>query len=167
MVATVSEKNNKDCNGRYYYAFLTEKREVGDSSTHTPQHITLFPPFIADQKDVLEIADEVAAEFDPIEVSPGEHAMFGPENNIPVILIKPSRLLSSMHIALSKKLEQKNILIPSNDFIDEDYTPHIALKPYQQKLDENKPINIDHVAVMHKCKNIKTIMAKYTLGKSK
>ena len=162
----MSAKNNNDDNERYYYAFLTEKREVGESSRHTPQHITLFPPFIADKGNVLEMAEEAAIEFDPFGVETGERAMFGPENDIPVIVLKPSRLLHSIHTALLNKLELRNVSIQPNRFIGDGYIPHIALKPYHPELDETQPITVDHIAVMRKYKNTKTVMAKYALGRS-
>lgn len=162
----MSAKNNNDGDERYYYAFLTEEREVGESSRHTPQHTTLFPPFIADKGDVLEIAEETAIEFDPFDVETGERAMFGPENDIPVIVLKSSRLLHSMHMALLNKLELRSVSIQPNRFIGDGYIPHIALKPYHPELDETQPITIDHIAVIHKYKNIKTVMAKYVLGRS-
>jgi hypothetical protein len=34
---------------RYFYVFLTEDLPVGEQSKHTPQHITLIPPFVADE----------------------------------------------------------------------------------------------------------------------
>jgi len=162
----VSEKsNNGPCN-RYYYAYLTDEHAVGESSKHTPQHVTLFPPFVAYQSDAIEIAKETASEFDPIDVELGEQAMFGPENDIPVVLIKPNKSLNLVHTALFEKLEQRNISIPPNKFIGEGYTPHIALKSYHPELDETKPMTVDHIAVIRKYKEVKTVMAKYALGRT-
>lgn len=165
MVATVSAKNN---NGeRYYYAFLTEERSVGDESKRTPQHITLIPPFIADKKDVIEVAAQTALEYDPFNIEAGERAMFGPEKDIPVIIIKPNELLHAIHMALLKKLEDRNIAIQPNRFIGDGFIPHIALKPYHPDLDETRPITVDHIAVMHKYKSVKTVLAKNVLGKTR
>ena len=166
-VVIVSEKNS-DSSIRYYYAYLTEDRTVGRESKHTPQHITLFPPFIADNKEnVLEIAADTASEFSPFVVEADGHSMFGPEKDIPVILIKPDDILRSVHLALLNKIEQKNIPIQPNQFIGEGYVPHISMKFYHPKLDETRSITIDHIAVMHKDRDVKTVIAKYILGRSK
>jgi len=166
-VATVSEKSNGSSCNRYYYAYLTEQFEVGQSSKHTPQHITLFPPFVAYQLDVLEVAEKVASEFDPFHVELGERAMFGPENNIPVAIIKPNESINLIHRALFQELERRNISIPPNQYIGDGYVPHVAIKPNHAKLDETKPLNIEHIAVVRKCDDIKTVMAKYALGGGK
>ena len=162
----MSEKSNSDPCNRYYYAYLTEEREIGESSKHTPQHITLFPPFVAYQSDAFDIAKDVASQFDSINVELGNHAMFGPEGDISVVLIKPNETLSLVHMALIKEIEQRKISIPSNHYIGEFYVPHIALKSYHPELDETKLITIDNIAVMRKCKEVKTVMAKYALSRA-
>ena len=68
----MSEKNSGSSCNRYYYAYLTERSEVGESSKHTPQHITLFPPFVAYQIDAFEVAEKVASEFDPFDIELGK-----------------------------------------------------------------------------------------------
>jgi 2'-5' RNA ligase len=161
----VSAKNNFSDNGeRYYYAFLTEERNAGHESKHTPQHITLIPPFNAKKEDVLAVAKETAADFNPFEIETGEHTMFGPEKNIPVIEIKPNQILHAIHLALLARLEARDIIIKEGKFIGDDYVPHIALKKFHPRLEETRPILVDHIAVMHKFKNIKTVIVKNTLG---
>jgi 2'-5' RNA ligase len=165
MVATVSAKNNIDTGERYYYAFLTENCEVGEESKHTPQHITLIPPFMAEVEEALEVAEAAALEFSPFNIDLGDHAMFGPNKDIPVIVIKPNAILQALHMALLSELEVRDIKIPSNRFLRVGFTPHISLKSYHPVPDETQPINVDHIAVMHKFKNIKTVLAKNVLGR--
>lgn len=162
----MSEKNSRSSCNRYYYAYLTEQSEVGESSIHTPQHITLFPPFVAYQIDAFEVAEKVASEFDPFDIELGKHAMFGPENNIPVALIRPNESLNLVHRALLKELKLRNISVPLNRYIGDGYSPHIAIKQRHIELDESKPMNIDHIAVVRKCNEVKTVMAKYALGEA-
>ena len=93
--------------------------------------------------------------------------MFGPENNIPVVTIKPNESLKLIHKALFQELERRKISIPPNQYIGEGYVPHVAIKPYHAELDETKPLSIEHVAVVRKCNEIKTVMAKFALGSSR
>ncbi|HUC96330.1 MAG TPA: 2'-5' RNA ligase family protein [Candidatus Saccharimonadales bacterium] len=159
----MSEKNNSDNGERYFYVFLTENREVGEVSKHTPQHITLIPPFAAGRSDVVNVASETASEFSPFRIETGEKETFGPKRDISVILIKPSEILTAIHVSLLKKLNDRDIVINLDEFIGENYTPHIAIKPSQPDLEGAQPILFDHIAVIQKNKNIKTVIAKNAL----
>ena len=166
MVAIVSERNNSNSCERYFYVLLTQNDDVGEESKHTPQHITYVQPFSGKQMDVLEIAEETAKEYDSFDVEHSEPKMFGPDKDTPVITIKPSSLLSAIHVALLDRLINRGIVIPPSQFIRDGYTPHISLKSFHPILDESKAIHVDHIAVMRKYNNIKTVLAKNALGKS-
>ena len=43
--------------------------------------------------------------------------------------------------------------------------PHITIKKYLPNINETKSIVFDHIAVIHKYKDIKTILAINKLGK--
>lgn len=163
----MSEKNKTNSGHRYFYVLLTEEREVGDASKHTPQHITLIPPFEANRKDVLDVAMEVASLFGSFEVETDGHYRFGPRKNIHVVLIQPNDTLNSIHTILLEKLAFRNITFENDNFIGERFTPHIAIKSFHPELDEAKPIKMTFIAVMDKYKNIKTVISKNSLGGSK
>jgi 2'-5' RNA ligase len=165
MVATVSEKSSYPDNSAWYYcAYLVEPRQVGDRSNHTPQHLTLSPPTPANEADVLQAASETAKRFDPFEIALGEHAMFGPNEDIPVMVIEPNFILQALHKILISKLEEKGILFKDNRYIGDRYAPHIALKRYHPNISGDRLL-IDHIAVMRKDDDIKTVLAKEPLGK--
>jgi 2'-5' RNA ligase len=169
MVATVNEKNNftDNKNERYFYVVLTEDLNVGHQSKHTPQHITLVPPFNADRKIVINITKEVANKFDLFDVKLGKNEFFGSKKDIPVILIKQNNELNRLHINLIKILKEKNIDINKmyqGHFINNTFTPHVTIKKFHPRLAQTKPIKVDHLAVIHKNKNIKTVIAKFMLG---
>lgn len=165
----MSEKKNKNDKTRYFYVFLTEDLQVSEQSKHTPQHITLIPPFIAEEQDVLEVAKETIVDFNPFDVELGGQAMFGPNKDIPVILIQPNEILNMLHMALTNRLKNRQIdiyKIYKNQFTDDQFTPHITLKKLYPEPDTSRPITVDHIAVIKKAKNIKTILAKEKLGRS-
>lgn len=160
MVATVNARNSFDSNKdeKYFYVYLTEDLEEESASKHTPQHITLVPPFEAKRQDVLDVAKETASEYSPFEVETGEHTMFGTEKDISVILIKPNQILQSMHMSLLDRLKSKNININYQHFIRDEFTPHITIKSFHPEVIENKALIIGHIAVMHKLKGVKTVL---------
>lgn len=165
MVAIVSEKNNRNKkNDRYFYVILTKDSAIGEALKHTPQHITLIPPFEADEKDVLRVASKVASKHTRFEVETDGHILFGPRKNIPIVMIQPHESLKSIHLDLLNELALKNIVFQKDNFVGDGFTPHIAIKPFHSELDEIRPIPIDYIAVLHKVKDIKTIIAKYNLG---
>lgn len=163
MAAIVNEKNDlpKD---RYFYVFLTEKLDVGYISNHTPQHITLVPPFCGDEKTVLKVAKNTASQYTPFNIRLIGRTNIGDEANISVILVVPNEKLHQLHIALFDELESHGINTGYTRYIRDEFTPHITLKKYLPKIDETQTLKVDHIAVFHKHKNIKKIIAKYSLG---
>jgi 2'-5' RNA ligase len=165
MVATVSAKSSiRDTGERYFYVYLTKNNAVSEQFRHTPQHITFIPPFFAAKQDVIKIAEDTAKNFKSFNVRLGRHTAFGSKKDIPVILIRPTKALNDIHLALISGLKVKKIDIYSiykGQFINNEFIPHITLKDFHPKLDATKPLTIDHIAVMYKYKNIKTIIAKF------
>ena len=149
---------------RYYYAYLTEKRDAGYQSIHTPQHITLIPPFIAGRSEALQTAGHVAEKLKPFYINLGEMALFGPQNDIPVIIVEPCESIQELHGSLLGALAERHIEINGPEFIGQNYIPHISVKKFHYQLVTDKPLIVDHIAVMHKYKNLKTVLAKYRLG---
>jgi hypothetical protein len=166
MVATVNVKN-KPTNSinRYFYVFLTEARNVGAKSSHTPQHITLVPPITADEQIVLDVAKLIALRFRQFKIELNGRAIIGDNKDIPVVLVKPNTQLQSVHVSLFDELEKRNINTGYTRFIRQEYTPHISIKKYLPDIDENKSMVFDHIAVIHKHKATKTVLAIYKLDK--
>ena len=162
MVAIVSEKNSKV---RYFYVFLTEKHSIGDRSKHTPQHITLVPPFLAGEHVVLEVSKHVSLQFNPFEIKLNGQTMIGPKKDISVISVKPNKYLKAIHVSLFDELEKQNINTGYTRYIRDEFTPHITIKKYLPKINETKSMVFDHIAVIHKYKDIKTVLAINKLGK--
>jgi 2'-5' RNA ligase len=164
MVATVNAENNLNKDEKYFYVYLTENLEEDSAFKHTPQHITLVPPFEAKRQDVLGVAKEAASEYRPFEVETGGHTMFGVEKDINVILIKPNQILQSMHMSLLNKLKERNININYQHFIRDEFTPHVTIKSFHPEINESKTLAIGHIAVMHKLKGVKTVLKIESLG---
>jgi len=162
----VNAKNNPTNNiNRYFYVFLTEVRNVGDKSNHTPQHITLVPPITADEQIVLDVAKLVTSKFRQFKIELNGRAMIGVKKDISVVLVKPNVRLQSMHVSLFDELEKRSINTGYTRYIRDEYTPHITIKKYHPDIDDDKSMIFDHIAVMHKCKATKTVLAIYKLGK--
>ena len=162
----MSAKNSTTNNDRYFYVFLTEKRRIGDNSNHTPQHVTLVPPFFADKQAVLKVAETVASKFDPFEIKMDGRMMIGDKKDIPVILVKPNSYLQAVHVSLFDELGRHNINTGYTRFIRDEFTPHVTIKKYLPPINETQKLIFDHIAVMHKIKGTKTVVAKNMLGQS-
>jgi 2'-5' RNA ligase len=149
---------------RYFYVFLTQNLNVGYKSNHTPQHLTLVPPFCAQEQTVLQVAKNVARTSKPFKIYLTSRVMIGDNQDIAVVKVKPDNNLQAIHLELFNELEKRNIDTGYARFIKDEYTPHITIKKYLPKINEFQIVTFDHIAVMHKYKNIKTIIAKYKLG---
>ena len=91
--------------------------------------------------------------------------MIGPKKNILVISIEPNKYLQAVHEALFDGLDKQYINTGYTRYVRGEFTPHITLKKYHPIINENKSMIFDHIAVIHKYKDIKTILAINKLGK--
>ena len=149
-----------------YLAYLTEPREVGESTKRSPQHLTLVPPFPFDTPlpMIKEAVDEVAAEAKPIQAVVDKEARFGATRNIIVRLIKPAGVIRALHFQLMYSLQSRGVTVPSK-FVYETYLPHVTIKPvHQAGLAKNQRLTINHIAIMHKDKGHRTMLYKKELN---
>jgi 2'-5' RNA ligase len=163
MVAIVNAKNNI-IDARYFYVCLIENLDVGHESKHTPQHITLIPPFIIEEQVALSVAKDVAEKLKPFNILLGKRDWFGPKKDIEVLLIKPNQSLNNIHLALIKSLKTRGVdiyTLYAGQFINNGFTPHITIKKFHPVIDKSKPLKVNHIAVIRKDKNVKSIIAKY------
>lgn len=153
-------------NSEYIYlAYLAEPREVGVSTPHSPQHLTLVPPFQSALKPVLEAVREVKntsfrQQF-PVRV--GEQLRFGPNQEIAVYSIQPPNIVVALHRALVEALERRGIDMARLKHIRDEYVPHITIKPNHPVLKPGQHLEVDHIAVMEKTDKARTVLAKESL----
>lgn len=149
-----------------YLAFLTEPREVSASTPHSPQHLTLVPPFQSALEPVLEAIREVKGtsfrQKFPVRV--GEQLRLGPKQEIAAYSIQPPNIVAAFHGALVESLEKRGIDMSRVNHIRDDYLPHITIKPSHPALEPGQPLNINHIAVMEKTDKSRTMLAQEYLG---
>lgn len=158
----MSERNNHEYT---YLAYLTEHREIGERTKRSPQHLTLVPPFSFNflLPDLREAVREVAAETKAFDVKIDREDKFGPSRNINVFLIKPVDVVRALHYQLMYSLQAVGIYQPTK-FVFENFVPHITTKPaHTTNLSKGQIINIDHIAIMHKDKGFRTLLAREEL----
>ena len=157
----MSAKNNE----YIYLAFLTEPRQVGEKTKRSPQHLTLVPPFpaISPLSKLKTAVKEVAAETKPVKAKIAKEARWGPRRNIDVFLVEPVDVIAMLHYQLMHKLESIGISVPTN-YVREAFLPHIRVRPaHTTEFKKGQMIDIDHIAIMHKDKGYRTMLAKEEL----
>lgn len=101
-----------------------EKFEVGYTFERWPHHITVLPWFKADTPAIRSL-EATAKVHMPIEVSIGETAMFGVQNDILVRVVKSDKL-TQVHNALIA--EHDGLFAFANSrFTGANYRPHVTL----------------------------------------
>lgn len=149
-----------------YLAYLTEDREVGESTKRSPQHLTLVPPFPFDLSlaKVQEAVHEVAADTKPFQVKVANEVKFGSNYMVTVRIIEPAGIVRALHYQLMYSLHSRGIPLPSK-FVYETYSPHITVKPaHPTELSTGQIMTIDHIAIMHKDKGYRTLLAREELS---
>lgn len=93
-----------------------------------PLHITLVPWFeLPDEAAFLEQLRTIIPMEESFQVTVGEEAAFGIENDTPVNLINYSRPLTVMHYFLLTALEAHQATMVSNtNWIRDKYSPHVT-----------------------------------------
>lgn len=146
---------------RIYFAHVTDDWQAGQQAHRSPQHITFVPPLKVRPALAVSIANEVAAGFAPFYATVGEREYFGPKGDIEVYLVEPVNLLKAVQTALLKKLASKKVDVAGLKFINEDYRPHITVKPgHNNPPQTGRRLAIDHLAVMHKDRHYRTMLSK-------
>lgn len=158
----MSEQNNHEY---AYLAYLTERREIGERTKRSPQHLTLVPPFSFNVPllKLRKAVREVATEIKSFDAKIDKQDRFGPSHNITVLLVKPVDVIKALHYQLMYSLEARGVNLPTK-FVFENFVPHITTKPaHTTSLSRGQIINIDHIAIMHKDKGFRTLLAREEL----
>ncbi|HXY17968.1 MAG TPA: 2'-5' RNA ligase family protein [Candidatus Nitrosopolaris sp.] len=148
-----------------YLAYLTEPREVGESTKRSPQHLTLVPPFRfgIPLSELKEAVHEVAEGTSTFQIKVAKEAKFGPNHNINVFLVEPADVVKMLHFQLMYKLQSAGVSLPTN-YVYDAFVPHIRIRPvHKTNLAEGQLLNVDHLAIMHKNKGYRTLLAKEEL----
>lgn len=145
---------------RIYLAYLTEPREVGESSQRSPQHLTLVPPFEPNPQVAIETVHATRKFFRRFPIQVAEITNFGPNQDIPVYTLRPVNILVALHNVLMDELEHRGIDTEHLKYTRDDYHPHIFIKPHHDRLEEGQRLVVDHIAVMQKSKYARTVLAK-------
>jgi len=158
MVVIVKEKNNSN----FYCAYFLDNYETGKDFITTPSHLTIVPPFVTDRRDFLDVVNDITGKNSPFELEIGDSAMFGPNNDTPVFLIKPNDILHMMHRSLLDGMRQQGILLPDGQYAGDNYRPHITIGG-REDLHSGALINFNHISVVEKHEGTKTILARYAM----
>lgn len=148
-----------------YLAYLTESRQVGESTKRSPQHMTLVPPFPFNISlvKIQEAVHEVAADTRTFQVKVAEEAKFGPMQRIDVRIIRPVNVVKALHYQLMYSLASRGINL-SDRFVYDGFMPHITIKPsHTTDLTKGQILTVDHIAIMHKDKGHRTLLAREEL----
>lgn len=96
-----------------------------------PLHFTIIPYFSlekVDKVDALRLIASVASAIGPFEVTLGEAAMYGPDNNVQVTKLEGFEKLKDLHIALVQYLGAAGCRFLDLSYACKNYSPHISHK---------------------------------------
>lgn len=138
--------------------------------TEWPLHFTLTPFFTLDnvpQAEALSFIKEISQSVRSIEIEPGEMAMYGPNNDIPVTRINDiSGELMQLHQTLIRGLGEIGCQFVDLSYSLDNYSPHISHKsshPVPTSL-----YSVDSISVAIRLPKIaeanKVILENITLG---
>jgi 2'-5' RNA ligase len=159
MVATVKEKNNSNL----YCAYFLDNYESGEHFIAAPSHLTIIPPFVADNRnDILSLVENITSNNDSFRLEIGDRDVFGTNKDIPVFLIKPNNILNMIHKKILLGMQESRVSIPDSQYIGCNYRPHITIGDCTD-LASGDLINFDHISIVEKNESIKTVLARFSM----
>jgi 2'-5' RNA ligase len=98
-----------------------------------PLHLTIVPSFELNrvpEVEALSIIEEACQEIGPIPIVPGEEALFGHNEDVPVTkVVDKEGMLLKLHLVLIKRLGAAGCKFLNPQYALDNYTPHITHKP--------------------------------------
>ncbi len=122
-------------NSEFYILHDFENTSIGKKLSAWPLHCTITPFFITDsisETDIIGVSKAVVEAFDPIEINSGKKALYGPNENIPVLEVKDNQnQLHKLHNSLIFYLGFSSCRILDYSYALDNYSPHVTLKNNQ------------------------------------
>lgn len=114
-----------------------------------PLHCTLLGNFStkATQEKVIDRVEKVAISHEAITIEISKDTLFGPNADLPVSLVLPTRHIHEFHISLTSRLEPLGITYDHPQYIHAGYRPHITVQE-EARVSEGDIISIDNIALV-------------------
>lgn len=125
---------------------------TGSLNSEWPMHFTVVPFFTVEPENseaVHEAVSDVVSHAKQFHVSLGEIAMFGPENNIPVIKLELINELKDLHHRLMRGVGDAGGQFIDTTYANQNYAPHITLKA-GKRLPDDTLFRVKHVSLVEK-----------------
>ena len=150
--------------GKFLPAFFVEEVELGQTFARGewPLHMSYFPPVNASfQPQLATRLREYVNPMAPFIAQVGEDALFGPDRDVPVKLVEPSKELLAVHRALVSVLHY----LPHPAQYRTPFNPHVSVKEDGPQLETGDTIEIGGFSIVETLPNSSTwqVLAKIGL----
>lgn len=114
-----------------------------------PLHVTLLPWFeVLDAEGFMHDLNRLVPQEQSFIAEVGEDALFGPNRDVPVSLIKNREPFAIMHYFLLTILEKHDgVFSASSNWTKKDYTPHVTHHG-DERLHPGESFRVNNVAVV-------------------
>jgi len=146
----------------YAVVALFESLDVGTTISRRawPAHVTVASNFrtAAAPDQITDAVTEAAPSAEPLSVRIGEHAMFGPNQDVPVRLVDSEQAVG-VHRRLADQLESlPGFVAEEPAYWRDGYRPHLTLGPSVTALDGERQ-TANYVAVVELLESDATVLA--------
>lgn len=136
---------------KYVIAQFITPVSIGDefASSQWPLHVTIAGVFMIDwdQNTVRVELRELLNSQNKFSVTVGENALFGPNEDIHVKLLKQNDELKQLHLQVVKFLQDNGAIFNNPEYQNEGFRPHITLKKDVQ-LHESDKVLFNELAIV-------------------
>lgn len=136
---------------KYVIVHFVELAEVPDEFPYTewPLHVTLLANFTITQP-LERLVDELEAysqRVEPFEITSDGEALFGPNQNVAVSLIKPGTLIKKLHQDLAEITKSLGAEYDEPRFMGEGFRPH-ATTQIKTRLTDKQTLMLDNFTLV-------------------
>lgn len=151
---------------RTVVAFFPDKIAVGEQFKNWPLHLTLIPPTTLEPESISSDLTPHAGTWEPIPASVGKIKLFGTEDDlVEGHLIEPEDSIRRLHISILETLGGLSVIHNGvEEWLGDQYTPHITCKSWQRDIAIDETFIIDRVAIVGKDAGVRTVRHILRLG---
>ncbi len=132
-------------------AYMFADMNEGEVFDAWPVHMTLIPSARCDVGVVQDAVGQVMRNMTPIPMTIGQPDLFSPNRDVPVFHVEPADELRQIHQTLLRRLGGPSMIHNANDeWLDDDYVPHVTPKPGQQSIQPGEEHLLDRLMVIGK-----------------
>jgi len=112
----------------YLFTLEVAPLEVSKTYNPLPSHLTLMPRFWSEltPEEIVKLVTPLFQKTQPVELTFGETALFGPQKKLAVHLVENTPALKELHTQLMNVLDTAGVTYTTPQWLGENHRSHVT-----------------------------------------